>query len=88
MRSLKKVILMLTLTLLLSTSLIPSKAQQTQQEDRLAVQSIEMADTFRQEGKIYVVVAVILLLLGGLVVYTITIDRKVRRLEKDLEIHD
>lgn len=72
---------------MLSISLIPLKAQQTQQEGRPAVQSVEMADTFRQEGKIYVVVAVILLIFGGLIAYTITIDRKVSRLEKDLEIH-
>lgn len=72
---------------MLSISLIPLKAQQTQQGGRPAVQSVEMADTFRQEGKIYVVVAVILLIFGGLIAYTITIDRKVSRLEKDLEIH-
>lgn len=43
-----------------------------------------MADTMRQEGKIYVVVAVILLLFAGFVVYAIRIDRKVSRLEKEL----
>ncbi len=43
-----------------------------------------MADVMRQEGKIYVVVAVILLLFSGFVVYAIRIDRKVSRLEKEL----
>ena len=43
-----------------------------------------MADVMRQEGKIYVVVAVILLLFAGFVVYAIRIDRKVSRLEKEL----
>ncbi|MGB3585759.1 MAG: hypothetical protein WBA23_04425 [Tunicatimonas sp.] len=43
-----------------------------------------MADTFRQEGKIYVVVAVMLLIFSGLVIYAIRIDQKVSRLEKEL----
>lgn len=43
-----------------------------------------MADVMRQDGKIYVVVAVILLLFSGFVVYAIRIDRKVSRLEKEL----
>ena len=46
---------------------------------------VEMADTMRQEGKIYVVVAVVLAILGGLLIYTVVIDRKVARLEKKLE---
>ncbi|MGB3780092.1 MAG: hypothetical protein WA960_17135 [Tunicatimonas sp.] len=45
---------------------------------------VEMADVMRQEGKIYVVVAVMLLLFSGFVVYAIRIDRKVSRLEKEL----
>ncbi len=43
-----------------------------------------MADVMRQEGKIYVVVAVILLLFSGFVIYLVRIDRKVSRLEKEL----
>ncbi len=43
-----------------------------------------MADVMRQEGKIYVVVAVILLLFSGFVIYAIRIDRKVTLLEKEL----
>ncbi|WPP48407.1 CcmD family protein [Catalinimonas niigatensis] len=50
-----------------------------------SVEKIEMADTFRGEGKIYVVVAVILLIFVGLIIYTVSIDRKVSRLEKELE---
>ncbi|MGB3848987.1 MAG: CcmD family protein [Tunicatimonas sp.] len=46
--------------------------------------TVEMADIMRQEGKIYVVVAVMLLLFSGFVVYTIRIDQKVSRLEKEL----
>ena len=42
---------------------------------------VEMADGMRSEGKIYVVVGIILIVLTGLVVYLVTLDRKVRRLE-------
>lgn len=45
---------------------------------------VAMADTFRQEGKIYVVVAVMLLIFSGLIVYAIRIDQKVSKLEKEL----
>jgi len=45
---------------------------------------IEMADTMRQDGKIYVVVGVFLLIAGGIVAYLIRIDGKVRSLEKQL----
>ena len=44
-------------------------------------QSAEMADTFRSEGKIYVVVAIVLIILTGLIVYLFLLDRKISRLE-------
>jgi uncharacterized membrane protein len=44
---------------------------------------VEMADTFRSEGKIYVVVAVALIIFLGMVVYLISIDRKVKKLEEE-----
>ena len=43
---------------------------------------VEMADTMRSNGKIYVVVGVIAIVFTGIVVYLISIDRKVSRLEK------
>ena len=42
---------------------------------------VEMADGMRSEGKIYVVVGIILIVLTGLVVYLVTLDRKVKKLE-------
>jgi CcmD family protein len=47
-------------------------------------QDAEMADTMRSNGKIYVVVAIVLVILLGLVVYLISLDRKVSNLEKRL----
>lgn len=43
----------------------------------------EMADLMRSNGKIYVVVAVILTILIGLFIYVVLIDRKITRLEKN-----
>ena len=44
---------------------------------------VEMADTMRSNGKIYVVVAVCLTILLGLFLYVFAIDRKLSKLEKD-----
>lgn len=45
-------------------------------------QEVEMATTFRSEGKIYVVVAVLGIILTGIIVYLINLDRKISKLEK------
>lgn len=45
-------------------------------------QEPEMADEMRAQGKIYVVVAIVLVVLLGLIIYLFTVDRKVSRLEK------
>ena len=47
----------------------------------------EMADALRQSGKIYVVVLVIVIILSGLLLYLVRLDRKVSRLERELEEH-
>ena len=44
-----------------------------------------MADAMRSEGKIYVLVAIILIILGGLFVYLFTLDRKIGQLENNQE---
>ncbi len=49
--------------------------------DALA-QDAEMADAFRADGKIYVVVAIILIVLAGLITYLFMLDRKLQKLEK------
>lgn len=47
----------------------------------LPAQQVEMADTMRSEGKIYVLVAIILIILFGLIAYLFLLDRKITRLE-------
>ncbi|MFN8343157.1 MAG: CcmD family protein [Cyclobacteriaceae bacterium] len=51
----------------------------------LAAQEVEMADSMRADGKINVLVAIILVVLAGLIGYIVLLDRKARRLEKKLE---
>lgn len=43
---------------------------------------VEMAGLMRSNGKIYVVVAVVLIILIGLLGYVFSVDRKLSRLEK------
>jgi protein-S-isoprenylcysteine O-methyltransferase Ste14 len=64
-------IITLFLLMLCSSSIL--FAQQSQ---------VEMADTMRSNGKIYIVVAVCLTILIGLFLYVWRIDRKVAAIEK------
>jgi hypothetical protein len=47
-------------------------------------QEVPMADGMRAEGKIYVVVAIVLLILSGLIGYLFFLDKKVSKLENRL----
>lgn len=44
-------------------------------------QSVDMADSLRSSGKIYVVVAVICVILIALILYLFTIDKKIKKIE-------
>ncbi|NTS42044.1 CcmD family protein [Flavisolibacter sp. BT320] len=44
---------------------------------------VEMADTMRENGKIYVVVAVVLAILIGLILYLVRLDKKISNIEKN-----
>ena len=48
-----------------------------------AQEQVEMADGMRSEGKIYVVVAIMLVILIGLFAYLFMLDRKVTKLESE-----
>ena len=51
-------------------------------QDSVASQT-EMADLMRSNGKIYVVIAVMLTILFGLILYLVRLDKKISRLEKE-----
>lgn len=42
---------------------------------------VEMAETLRSNGKIYVVVTILCVVLAALLIYLFSIDRKVKKLE-------
>lgn len=46
----------------------------------------EMADAFYAEGKIYVVIAVLAIVLAGIAVYLFALDRKLTAIEKEMKI--
>jgi hypothetical protein len=66
-----KKITMLLVIMILSTTIFA-------QQDK-----VEMADTMRDNGRIYVVVAVVLTILIGLILYILRLDKKMSRLEKE-----
>ena len=45
-------------------------------------QDVNMSDIMKENGKIYVVIAVMLTILAGLVLYLVRLDRKISKLEK------
>jgi len=65
--------------LLLSALLMTSVLSFAQEKE------VEMADTMRSNGRIYVVVAVVLTILAGLILYVVKLDRKISRLEKEIK---
>ena len=52
-----------------------------------AKQAVPMADEMRKQGKIYVVVAVILTIFAGIIIYLVRLDKKITRLEKEHPEH-
>lgn len=48
-------------------------------------QEVQMADTMRSEGKIYVVVVVLVIIFLGLFGFLFAIDKKVKKIENELE---
>ncbi|MGZ8568991.1 MAG: CcmD family protein [Bacteroidia bacterium] len=59
---------------------LPLRAQDVMENSDVA-----MADTMRENGKIYVVVVCLLLIFAGILTYLIILNRKVNKLEKMME---
>jgi CcmD family protein len=47
-------------------------------------EAVDMADTMRSNGKIYVVLAVILTIFLGIIIYLVRLDKKMSKLEKEI----
>ena len=50
-----------------------------------SAEKVEMADVLRQDGKIYTVVFGIVIILTAMIILLIRVDRKLFRLERDLD---
>ncbi|MFI5203859.1 MAG: CcmD family protein, partial [Flavobacteriales bacterium] len=48
-------------------------------------QADQLTDIFYSSGKIYVVTGSLLLILAGIIFYLVRLDRKIKRIEKDME---
>lgn len=48
-----------------------------------AQNEVEMADAMRANGKIYVIVGIVVIILAGMVAYLYLLDRKITKLEKE-----
>ena len=46
---------------------------------------VEMADQFRADGKIYVVVATLLLVMAGIILFLIWLERRISNMERELK---
>lgn len=51
-------------------------------------ESVEMADLLRKDGKIYTVVIALVVILTGMILFLLRVDRKLFRLEKQFEKRD
>ncbi|KEO73255.1 CcmD family protein [Anditalea andensis] len=47
--------------------------------------SVEMADVMRSDGKIYVVVGIIAIIMAGIILYVINTERKIAKLEENFK---
>lgn len=52
---------------------------------QIAQAQVEMANDFRGEGKIYVVIAIILVILAGFFFLMFKLDKRAKRLEKEIK---
>lgn len=70
----KKAKLIIIFLLVLSTDLYSQSSQ-----------PIEMADLLRQSGKIYTVVFGLVVILTGMIIFLIKVDRKIVKIEKTIK---
>ena len=77
MNTMKKVFALLLSLLTISGNLIAQTAVDT---------SVPMADKLREDGKIWVVVAVITVVFAGIAINMLRLESKVSKIEKELNI--
>jgi CcmD family protein len=58
-------------------------AVDAQTADAMVNKPVEMADTMRSNGKIYVVVAVLTIIFLGIILYILRLEKRIKQLEKN-----
>ena len=76
--------LLLSTVFLVSLNLSFAQGNYTITKEDYANTSVEMADTMRSNGKIYVVVAVVMVIFAGLIFYMVQTERKISRIEREV----
>ncbi|MBN8672872.1 MAG: hypothetical protein J0L56_01995 [Chitinophagales bacterium] len=69
----------ITFTILFSICMMALQAQNS------TTQKPAMDNIMRSNGRIFVVVAVMLIILAGVIVYLVRIDKKINRIEKEAD---
>jgi ABC-type amino acid transport system permease subunit len=80
----RKIKYLLVFSFLVMSLGLPAQKTEIVEED-YSNDRIEMADSMRAEGKIYVLVAIIVTLFAGLMIYAVMTEKKVKKLEKSLK---
>lgn len=83
--------LMIAAILLLNLQLLAQDLDSLKSGEKYAItdadytnSTVEMADVMRSNGKIYVVVGVILIIFAGIVFYMVKVDRKLSKMEREV----
>jgi multisubunit Na+/H+ antiporter MnhB subunit len=74
----------LTLVLLVFSLTVLAQEKIAVTESDYTNDRVEMADVMRADGKIYVLVGIIVIIFAGITTYVIHTDRKISKLEKNL----
>lgn len=75
---------LLTIALLFFSLTLLAQEKIEVTESDYSNQGVEMADQMRADGKIYVLVGIILIIFAGITIYVVNTDRKISKLEKNL----
>ena len=75
---------LITLLLITSLNVIAQDGSYQVTEESYEDTTVEMADLMRSNGKIYVVVGIIIVIFLGIIFYMVSIDRKISKIEREV----
>ena len=75
---------LITLLLITSLNVIAQDGSYQVTEKSYEDTTVEMADLMRSDGKIYVVVGIIIVIFTGIIFYMVSIDRKISKIEREV----